>query len=194
MSCSRAIVGAISLLLGLVLVAGCSATDSGTTSPSAGGPATTATSSSDESEGTVSPSPGGGSSLGLAAYGEHLFLTGTDEEGTPIPHSSSSVAGMMAGGMMAGEAGCAACHGKDGRGRTVKTAMGSFDAPDIRWSTLSSTKDPKGQPQTPFDQVSFARAVRDGLDSEGVLLDPTMPRWRLDDTEVSALLAYLRGL
>jgi len=90
--------------------------------------------------------------------------------------------------------GCAACHGKDGRGKTVKTAMGSFSTPDIRWSTLSSKKDPEGQPQTPFDQTRFARAVRDGLDPEGVLLDPTMPRWRLTDTQVSALVAYLKGL
>jgi mono/diheme cytochrome c family protein len=186
MRCSRVIVGAISLLLGLVLVAGCSTTENATSS-SAGGSATTAASSS-------TPPAGGSPPPALVAYGEHIFLTGTDEEGTPISRSSSSAAGMMAGGMMAGEAGCAACHGKDGRGKTVKTAMGSFETPDIRWSTLSSTKDPEGQPQTPFDQVSLARAVRDGLDPEGVLLDPTMPRWRLDDAEVSALVAYLKSL
>jgi mono/diheme cytochrome c family protein len=130
----------------------------------------------------------------LVALGKRIFLTGSDEEGSPIPRSSSSSAGMMAGGMMAGEVGCAACHGKDGRGRTVKTAMGSFSTPDIRWSTLSSKKDPEGQPQTPFDQTRLARAVRDGLDPEGVLLDPTMPRWQLTDTQVSALIAYLKGL
>jgi len=36
----------------------------------------------------------------------------------------------------------------------------SFQAPDIRWSTLSSPQDPEGQPQTPFDEAGFARAAK----------------------------------
>jgi len=72
--------------------------------------------------------------------------------------------------------------------------MSSFRTPDIRWSTLTSSQDPEGRPQTPFDEASFARALRDGVDPEGDQLKAPMPQWRLTDAEVVALVTYLRGL
>ena len=136
----------------------------------------------------------GGSSFGLgqrtfSSPGERLFLTGRDANGTAVPRSNRSMTGMMVTG-----GGCADCHGPDGRGRTVGAMMGSFEAPDIRWSTLSSAQDPEGRPQTPFDEASFAHAVRDGVDPEGQRLKPPMPRWQVTDQEVQDLVAYLKTL
>jgi mono/diheme cytochrome c family protein len=42
--------------------------------------------------------------------------------------------GIMGGGMMT----CASCHGSDGRGGRVRMMMRVFEAPDIRYQTLTS--------------------------------------------------------
>lgn len=136
----------------------------------------------------------GGSAFGLgqrtfSSPGERLFLTGRDANGTAIPRLNRSMAGMMVTG-----GGCADCHGPDGRGRTVNAMMGSFETPDIRWSTLSSPQDPEGQPQTPFDEAIFGHAVRDGVDPEGQRLKSPMRRWQVTDQEVQDLIAYLKTL
>ena len=132
---------------------------------------------------------GGSGGAGFSSLGERLFQTGTDANGNPVPRSQTATFGMMSTG-----GGCAGCHGTDARGRTVSSMMASFTAPDIRWSTLTATHDPQGQPQTPYDETSFARAVRDGTDPEGRPLHAPMPRWQLTDQEVSALIAYLKTL
>jgi hypothetical protein len=129
-------------------------------------------------------SPGQGS---LGSLGGRIFVTGTDESGSPIPRSGGI-------GMMGSGRGCADCHGRDGKGRTISTMMGQFEAPDIRWSTLTAPRDAAGQPQTPFDEASFARAVRDGVDPEGQRLKSPMPLWQLTDAEVSAIVRYLQTL
>lgn len=114
----------------------------------------------------------------FASLGERIFVSGTDENGQPIPRSG----GM---GMMSIGRSCAQCHGADGKGRTLAMMMGGFSTPDITWTHLSSDG---------FDPAAFARAVRDGVDDEGATLRFPMPRWGLSDAQVDALIAYLRTL
>ena len=45
-----------------------------------------------------------------------------------------------------------------------------------------------------YDTTLFARALRDGVGSGGAVFDTPMPRYRLSDRELAALLAYLRQL
>jgi len=137
-----------------------------------------------------------GSSFGLgqrtfSSPGERLFLTGRGANGAAIPRSIRSMAGMMVSG-----GGCADCHGPDGRGRTVGAMMGSFETPDIRWSTLVSSGGTHSSEEghVAFDETTFARALRDGADPEGTRLDPPMPRWQVTDREVRDLIAYLKTL
>jgi mono/diheme cytochrome c family protein len=134
---------------------------------------------------------GSGPAQSFGSLGERIFLSGTDATGSVIPRSTPSMYGMMFG-----QAGCAACHGRDGRGGTVGAMMGSFRTPDIRWSTLTSDEGPdeSGHAHSAYTAAGFARAVRDGVDSEGDRLDPPMPQWRLTDDEVAALVAYLKSL
>jgi mono/diheme cytochrome c family protein len=134
---------------------------------------------------------GNSRSQSFGSLGERIFLSGTDATGSVIPRSTRSMYGMMFG-----QAGCAGCHGRDGRGGTVGAMMGSFRTPDIRWSTLTSDEGPdeSGHAHAAYNEVSFARAIRDGVDSEGDPLDPPMPQWRLTDDEVAALIAYLHSL
>jgi hypothetical protein len=129
-------------------------------------------------------SPGQGTYNSL---GQRIFLTGTDESGRFIPRSTGV-------GMMGGSVACADCHGRDGRGRTVRMMMSHFTSPDIRWSTLTSPQDPEGKAQTPFDEVSFAHVLRDGIDPEGDRLKAPMPLWDVTDAEVRALVQYLQTL
>jgi cytochrome c oxidase subunit 2 len=123
----------------------------------------------------------------FGSLGERIYLTGTDENGRPIPRSGGI-------GMMSSGGGCADCHGRDGKGRTIRMMMGQFETPDIRWSTLTAPRDPQGQPQTPFNEASFAHAVRDGVDPEGQRLKSPMPLWQLTDADVGAVVRYLRTL
>ena len=138
----------------------------------------------------------GGSWFGLgqrtfSSPGERLFLTGQDTNGTAIPRSNRSMTGMMVTG-----GGCAACHGPDGRGRTVNAMMGSFETPDIRWSALiaSGGSHSSEEAHVAFDETTFARALRDGVDPEGTRLDPPMPRWQVTDQEVQDLIVHLKTL
>lgn len=137
---------------------------------------------------SVVPFVGSGSQT-FSSLGERIFLTGTDATGNPIPRSTPSMYNMMFG-----QAGCASCHGRDGRGGTVGAMMGSFRTPDIRWSALTAAQDPSGQPQTPYTEASFAHAVRDGIDPEGNRVKAPMPQWQVTDQEVQNLIAYLKTL
>lgn len=125
------------------------------------------------------------------SLGAEIFLYGTDG-GRAVPRRGSI--GMMGGSGL----GCANCHGTDGRGgRVSMMMMGSFEAPDIRWSTLTSTEleQTEGEtPHPPFDRDSFARALRDGVDPGGDELKSPMPRWGVNDAQVDALIEYLQGL
>lgn len=84
---------------------------------------------------------------------------------------------------------CAGCHGQDARGG----GEAFIRAPDIRWLNLSKpyTARRAGVAGVPYDQKSFARAMRSGITAGGTRLDPVMPRFSLADDEVASLVAYL---
>ncbi len=125
------------------------------------------------------------------SVGEEIFLNGTDNG-----RSISRRGGIR---MMGGSGlGCADCHGRDGRGgRVSMMMMGSFEAPDIRWSTLTSADMGHEEGEVahpPFDRDSFARAVREGIDPGGGDLETAMPRWQLNDAQIDAVIEHLKGL
>lgn len=97
-------------------------------------------------------------------------------------------------------AACVACHRRSGLG----SAEGRLVVPPINGNWLSrprSTNVPPiaGQPpqrvvRPPYDERSFARALREGVDPGGRLLSPLMPRYALGDADIRALYQYLGGL
>lgn len=121
------------------------------------------------------------------SLGERIFLTGTDENGNTIPRSQN-------GGMMTAAVACVDCHARDGKGRTISMMMGRYKAHDIRWSALTSGQHEDDEEWVPYDEGSFARAVRDGIEPNGENLEFPMPRWQLTDAEVAALIEYLKTL
>ena len=48
--------------------------------------------------------------------------------------------------------------------------------------------------RSPYTDATLARAIREGIDSDGRPLNYLMPRFRLDDAALAALIAYLKEL
>jgi mono/diheme cytochrome c family protein len=96
--------------------------------------------------------------------------------------------------MMGG--GCVTCHGIDGRGGTFRMMMGSFEAPDITYATLTGDHVGSGDhaEDSDWSDQDILRAIEEGAKPDGERLDPFMPRWRLSDEESDALLDYLKEL
>jgi mono/diheme cytochrome c family protein len=83
---------------------------------------------------------------------------------------------------------CHNCHGLSGLG----AIEGKYIVPPIAGRFLYAAS---AQPNRPaYDNDSLARALRDGIDPTGRVLDPLMPRFVLSDDEIADLAAYLKGL
>lgn len=124
--------------------------------------------------------------------GERIYFTATSDSGQPI---IPEIPGMhrMGPGMMA----CATCHGSDGRGGPVRMMMGTFEAPDIRYSTLTEAvheHDNAHEEHPAYTDETIKRAITQGLDPAGEPLDWPMPRWRMSEQDLNDLLAYLKTL
>lgn len=135
----------------------------------------------------------GGLSLGgtFSSAGQRIYYTGADATGA-IPRTIAG-RGMMGFGMM-GEVGCVGCHGEDGRGGRVGMMFGAIDIPDIRYSTLSTAHSEEGTTIPAWSDGDIARAIRDGVEPDGQPLKAPMPRWKMTDTQATAVIAYLKEL
>jgi cytochrome c oxidase subunit 2 len=130
--------------------------------------------------------------------GEQIYFTATSQRGNPI---SYEMMGMMH--MQGGRMACVDCHGPDGKGRNVQMMMGSFQAPDIRFSTLTSPEHEheegeESQPHTmehpPYTIETIKRAITQGIDPAGNPLSTFMPRWQIFDSDLDDLISYLKTL
>ncbi len=127
----------------------------------------------------VAPVPTGGT---YASNGERIFLTGASQSGQPI---TPVIDGMRM--MPPGRLSCASCHGPEGRGGKVSMMMVTFNAPDIRWGTLS-------QMNPPYTTDTLKRAITQGEDEEGKPLEWQMPRWQMTDSDLNDLVNYIQTL
>jgi cytochrome c oxidase subunit 2 len=121
------------------------------------------------------------SSSDFQSNGERIYFTATSNSGKPIISSIGAMT--MRGGMMS----CAACHGVDGKGGRGRMMMWTFNASDIRYSSLTSG-------EKPYTDELIKRAIAEGLDSEGKRLEPPMPVWQMSDSDLNDLLEYLKSL
>ncbi len=130
--------------------------------------------------------PTSGPNGGYSSLGQQVFLTGVGSSG-PIPRTGGI--GMM------GSGGCATCHGEDGRGGRLGGMMrAGIDVPDIRYSTLTSPHGEEGTTEPGWTDAQIAAAIREGKDPGGGTLSSYMPRWQMSDTDMNALIAYLKEL
>lgn len=130
-----------------------------------------------------SPSYSAYTTSGFKSNGERIYFTATSNSGKPI---ISSIGTMAMRGMMS----CAACHGADGKGGRGRMMMWTFDASDIRYSTLTAG----GGNETPYTDELIKRAITQGVDADGKRLEPPMPVWQMSDSDLNDLLEYLKSL
>lgn len=138
---------------------------------------------------------GRGTADAFASNGERIYFTGSSRSGGTISYEQGP-----GGGMMAGMLACADCHGPEGRGGRVRMMMQSFEAPDIRWETLTAEEgdhqheEGEQHQHPPYSPETLGRAIAEGIDSAGEPLDPVMPRWQMSEQDLADLIAFLRTL
>ena len=137
-------------------------------------PTTTTTTS------TLPPTSTPPSSVSLE-NGEDIFQSAYDIDGVHIQANGF----VMMGFWLA----CAHCHGEDGHGGTVYMMMAQYDVPNITWPELTG---PDYNP--PYTADTLKRAITQGLDEEGMSLDPFMPRWVMSDRDLGDLVSYIQTL
>lgn len=134
-----------------------------------------------------------GTPASFRSDGEQIYFTGTSGSGRPITFTGGDMRVGMHGG------GCAACHGRDGRGGLRGMPRFWVVSADIRAGALfgdghdGSAGGEHGDHEAYTDET-LSRAITDGLDPAGRRLHPVMPRWRMDPTDLRELIAYLREL
>jgi hypothetical protein len=127
--------------------------------------------------------------------GERLYREGLLASGKPVRGERQG-----APPLVGHDAACAHCHRRSGLG----TVEGRIVIPPISGPYLfhpgervgrggaqltGRVQDPKA-----YDEATLARAIRDGIGSDGRSLDYLMPRFRIDDDSMRELIAYLKGL
>src|SRR5882672_6774332 len=132
-----------------------------------------------------------------ANLGEAIYRRGVVGSGAPLEASRDT------GTHMQGTAAaCINCHrrsglgGREGRsiippisGRYLFRPRGK-NADDADVPFVAGMRGDR----EPYTDATLARAIREGLDSEGKPLSYLMPRFALNDTDIAALIGYLKDL
>ena len=127
------------------------------------------------------------SSTGSQSVGERIYLQGVGEDG---PVRRSGGIGHM------GSGGCVTCHGPDGLGGTVGM-MGTFaDAPPITYAALTGAHDEHGDSDESeaWTDSDISLVIRDGVLPDGDRVNPIMPRWDMNASDMEALIEHLKTL
>ena len=132
-----------------------------------------------------------------AVRGRSIYLRGVLGSGAPL--EGAREAGVVATG---GDAACVSCHQRSGLG----SREGKLSIPPVTRDYLfHSRAQEAGEPvlpyveslhgnRDPYTEATLARAIREGLDSEGRPLSYLMPRYALGDEDMAALIGYLKTL
>ena len=131
--------------------------------------------------------------------GERIYFTATSERGTPITYTGGPIQGMM---MMGGNLACVSCHGIDAQGGRHVMHMQTMDAPDIRWTALSSGHDQGSKGHSGSEKEhheaytfeNFRNAVENGKHPDGDKLRRDMPQWKMSEEDLRDLMDYLKTL
>ncbi|MBI4743660.1 MAG: cytochrome c [Actinobacteria bacterium] len=114
--------------------------------------------------------------------GEQIYFTATSKSGSSIIANM----GMMA--MNFPMMSCASCHGKDGKGGTIRMMMGTFKVPNITHKELTEEEKP------PYTNELLKRAITKGIDHKGERLGFPMPVWSMSEKDLNDLVDYLKTL
>lgn len=143
----------------------------------------------------------------LAELGRRIYVDGILPDGAQLTATRFEGASVVSGA----DAACINCHRRSGygtmEGRTLAppVAGAALFAPGV-FAPVASVGAKGGARAAPvvrverfrarsaYNEQKLRRALRDGLDSDGIPLQPLMARYNLDARAVKALAAYLRQL
>ncbi len=129
--------------------------------------------------------------------GRRIYQSGLLRDGSPLEGTRPGTVSVTGA-----QAGCAQCHRPSGMG----SVEGDIQAPPVTGNALFgtgdkvvATMDPRSgkafnRAHAPYDDAAVARALRDGQRVDGSAMSVLMPRYRLADADLRALLAYLHQL
>ena len=120
-----------------------------------------------------------------SSNGERIYLTGQSNRGTQIRVVGGHHHMQMHGG------GCATCHGGDREGGASMWPWFWKTAPALTSTALLGDHEDDGHSHLSYTRESLKRAITEGFNPEGKLLDELMPRWKLSDDDLDDLVAYL---
>ena len=142
----------------------------------------------------TAPAPG---SMTVQAVGESIYREGRLPSGAPLQ-------GLRQGGqsIQGAAAACVLCHRTSGLGmREAGYAIPPISGPYLfhERSRSAGEVDPPYVPgqrlnHAPYTDATLARAIREGVNSDGLTLGYLMPRFALGDADMAALIAYLKSL
>jgi Periplasmic binding protein/Cytochrome c len=99
-----------------------------------------------------------------------------------------------------GDAACVKCHRRSGLGgsegqNTIRPIAGKLLFSPVQTETRWRAAPAGGTVVRPaYTQATLARALREGVDPAGRVLNALMPRYALSDADIAQLHAYLEGL
>ena len=127
----------------------------------------------------------------FATNGERIYFTGTSASGKAITASGGT--GMMSMHRQMHGGGCAICHGEEREGRRLWPQFW-IKAPALTAQALFSDShghdghDDHGN----YNAETLRRVITDGLTPAGEALDYAMPRWKMSQSDLDDLVAYLQ--
>ena len=125
-----------------------------------------------------------------AQTGRRIYLEGRSD--------AAPITARRAGGLatQGAEAACANCHRRSALGGAEgRSYVPPIDAPSLFSATAPGTgAAAAGLGRAAYTEASLRRALSDGVDPSGRVLDYLMPRYDLDAGQIAALIAHLREM
>lgn len=127
--------------------------------------------------------------------GERIYREGRLPSGKPM--RASSVGGMS---LFPEHAACIKCHRRSGmggiEGRTLVPPLirSALYRPGWEADHFFGNSVARMARRPAYDDLSLARAIRQGVDADGHPIVAPMPRYDLDDEDMASLIAYLKSL
>jgi hypothetical protein len=142
--------------------------------------------------------PGPAAAAQATGVGQSIYARGVLGSGAPL-EGTREVGGAVT---LGADAACVNCHQRSGLG----SVEGRVSVPPVTGEYLfHSRAHDAGEPvlpyveglhgdRDPYTDATLARAIREGLDSQGRPLSYLMPRYALGDEDMEALIDYLKRL
>lgn len=121
--------------------------------------------------------------------GRRLYLEGLGENGAPV---SATVQGdVNATGLMLA---CVGCHKRSGLGSSEAGLRAIAITSPALFEPAAQNRANLTRPRVIYADETLERAITQGIASDGRVMDPLMPRYRLTPQDARALVAYLHVL